>query len=415
MSLLAMAWRYLRFRWLVSLLTVGSIALGVALICGVVALRHEADNALSRDAGLYDLVVGGKGSPLQLVLSSVYHLDSPTGNIDFTEYERLRRDSRVLWAAPIGLGDNYEGYRIVGTEAHFFDLPAREGGGSFFELAHGDTFKDPFEVVLGSYVATSTGLEVGDTFFGTHGLVDLPGAEVHQDFPYRVSGVLAPTGTAQDRAIFGSLTSVWEIHETEERIHSAIQGSALLGSQKERQATAILIRLKAPGLRLWMVDEIGKRSEGIAAIPINEIMRFQRGIIDPVQRALLVIASAVVAVSCLSCLLTLHQAAERRRRDIAILRSLGGSRLEVATLVFLEGIILTAGGVVLGLALGHGGLALAAGSIRDATGLVLQSWRMPGSELMALGAIAFCGSIASLFPAISCYRRTPIEELHLTE
>ena len=390
MSLIAMAWRYLMFRWFVSLLTASSIALGVALICGVVALRHEAESALSRDAGLYDLVVGGKGSP-------------------------LRRDSRVLWAAPIGLGDNYAGYRIVGTEAHFFDLPRREGDGRFFQFARGGIYKDPFEVVLGSYVANATGLEVGDTFFGTHGLIDLPGAEVHQDFPYKVSGVLATTGTAQDRAIFGSLASVWEIHETEERIHSAIQGSALLGSRQERQATAILIRLKAPGLRLWMADEIRKRTEGIAAIPVNEIMRFQRGIIDPVQRALLVIASAVVAVSCLSCLLTLHQAAERRRRDIAILRSLGGSRLEVASLVFLEGVILTGGGVVLGLALGHGGLALAAGPIRDATGLVVQSWRMPTSELFALGAIAFCGSVASLLPAISCYRRTPIEDLQLTE
>ena len=164
-----------------------------------------------------------------------------------------------------------------------------------------------------------------------------------------------------------------------------------------------------------MVDEIRNRSDGIAAIPINEILRFQRGIIGPVERALLVIAAAVVIVSCLSALLTLHQAAERRRRDIAILRSLGASRGEVASLVFVEGVLLTCGGVVLGLALGHCGLALAVGPIRDATGLVLQPWRLPSTELLALGAIAACGAIASLFPAITCYRRTPIEDLHLTE
>ena len=414
MSLLAMAWRYLMFRRLVTFLTVACLSLGVALVCAVLALRHESENALSRDAGLYDLVAGGKGSPLQLVLSSVYHLDSPTGNIAFTEYERLRRDSRVLWAAPIGLGDNYAGYRIVGTEAHFFDLPDREGG-RFFQMARGNVFKDSFEVVLGSQVASATGLDIGDSFCGTHGLVEVPGGEVHQDFPYRVSGVLEPTGTAQDRAIFGTLKSVWEIHETEDRLHSAIQGSAVLSSRKEPEATAILVRLKTPGLRLWMVDEIRNRSDGIAAIPINEILRFQRGIIGPVERALLAIAAAVVIVSCLSALLTLHQAAERRRRDIAILRSLGASRGEVASLVFVEGVLLTCGGVVLGLALGHCGLALAVGPIRDATGLVLQPWHLPSTELLALGAIAACGAIASLFPAITCYRRTPIEDLHLTE
>ncbi|HAE10911.1 MAG TPA: hypothetical protein DCG39_04620 [Opitutae bacterium] len=414
MSFLAMAWRYLRFRWLVSLLTVAGISLGVALVCAVLSLRHESERALSREAGLYDLVAGGKGSPLQLVLANVYHLDSPTGNVPYADYERLRRDSRVLWAAPVGLGDNYLGYRIVGTEAQFFDLPERNGN-PFFRFREGKVFEDRFEVVLGSQVASSSGLGIGDSFFGTHGLVEVPGAEVHRDFPYRVSGILAPTGTAQDRAIFGTLESVWEIHETEDRLHSAIQGTALLEGRKEREATAILVRLKTPGLRLWMADEIRKETDGIAAIPINEILRFQRGIVGPVQRALLAVAAAVVAVSCLTVLVTLHQAAERRRRDIAILRSIGAVRAEVAALVFTEGLLLTGGGILVGLFLGHGGLALSVGPFRDATGLVLNPWQIPSSELVALGVMAGCGAIASLFPSISCYRRTPIEDLHLTE
>jgi len=414
MSFFAMAWRYLTFRWLVSLLTVAGISLGVALVCAVLSLRHESERALSREAGLYDLVAGGKGSPLQLVLASVYHLDSPTGNVPYADYERLRRDSRVLWAAPVGLGDNYSGYRIVGTEVQFFDLPDRNGD-PFFRFMEGKVFEDRFEVVLGSQVASSSGLGVGDGFFGTHGLVEVPGAEVHRDFPYRVCGILAPTGTAQDRAIFGTLESVWEIHETEDRLHSAIQGTALLEGRKEREATAILVRLKTPGLRLWMADEIRKETDGIAAIPINEILRFQRGIVGPVQRALLAVAAAVVAVSCLTVLVTLHQAAERRRRDIAILRSIGAVRTEVAALVFTEGLLLTGGGILLGLLLGHGGLALSVGPFRDATGLVLNPWQIPSSELVALGVMAGCGAIASLFPSISCYRRTPIEDLHLTE
>ena len=414
MSFLGMAWRYLRFRWLVTLLTVASIALGAALVCTVLVLRHESDRALSKDAGLYDLVVGGKGSPLQLVLSSVYHLDSPTGNLPYSEYERMRRDPRVMWAAPIGLGDNYAGYRIVGTESHFFDLPDRNGD-PFFEVARGRLFDDRFEVVLGSQVATATGLEVGDSFFGTHGLVEVAGGEVHRDFPYRVSGILAPTGTAQDRGIYGTLESVWEIHEVEERLHSAIQGTAMLANRPERETSAILVRLETPGLRLWMADEIRKQSDGIAAIPINEILRFQRGIVGPVQRSLLAVAAAVVVVACLTILTTLHQATERRRRDIAILRSLGAGRGEVAALVFTEGLILTVTGITLGLLLGHGGLALASDSIRDTTGLVLHPWRIPSTEMIALATMAACGVAATLIPAISCYRRTPIADLHLTD
>ena len=395
-------------------LTIFGISTGVALVCAVLALRHESERALSRDAGLYDLVAGGKGSPLQLVLSSVYHLDSPTGNIPYKEYERIRSDPRVEWAAPVGLGDNYLGYRIIGTEKHFFDLPDREGN-LFFELAEGDVFQDRFDVVLGSQVAQASGLKIGDSFFGTHGLIEVAGAEVHRDFPYRVSGILAPSGTAQDRAIFGTLKSVWEIHETEDLLHSAIQGSAIMADHKTRETTAILVRLETPGLRLWMADEIREGTDGIAAIPINEIMRFQQGILGPVQKILLAIAGVVVAVSCLTVLITLHQAAERRRRDIAILRSLGAYRREVATLVFSEGLLLTGGGILLGLLIGHGGMAIAVDYFREATGLILNPWRIPSNELYALLIMVLSGALASTFPAISSYRRTPIDDLQLSE
>lgn len=351
---------------------------------------------------------------MQLVLASVYHLDSPTGTIPYTDYERFRGDPRITWAAPIGLGDNYAGFRIVGTEAHFFELPDRNGH-PFFQFDRGRIFEDRFEVVLGSHVAKSTGLEIGGQFFGTHGLVDVPGGEEHRDFPYQVCGILAPTGTAQDRAIFGTLESVWEIHESENKLHSAIQANAFLFGQNKRETTAVLMRLETPGLRLWMADEIGKSGDGIAAVPINEILRFQSGIIGPVQRSLLVVAAVVVVVACLTVLATLHQAAERRRRDIAILRSLGAVRSEVAALVFTEGLLLTGVGLFLGLFLGHGGLALAADTIRNETGLVLNPWSMPGAEMVALATMGLCGAVASLFPAMTCYRRTPINDLQQTE
>ena len=414
MNIFLMALRYLKYRWLVTLLTVVGIAVGVALVCTVLILRQESQRALSKDASLYDLVAGGKGSPLQLVLSCIYHLDSPTGNIPYANYLRLKRDPRILWAVPVGLGDNYSGYRIVGTESHFFELQNRKGE-NFFKFRQGGVFSERFDVVLGSHVAQSTGLSLDDTFFGTHGLVPVAGAEVHRDFPYRVCGILEPTGTAQDRAIFGTLESVWEIHETENRLHDAIQGSALLQSTQERETTAILIRLKAAGLRLWLADEIRQNTDGIATVPINEIMRLQQGIIGPVQYVLLVVAGLVVLVSCLTVLITLHQAAERRRRDIAILRSIGASRFEVATLIFSEGLLLSFVGISIGLFLGHGGLAFLSDTIRNETGLLFDPWIMPKEELLALALISSCGALASLFPAFFSYRRTPIKDLHYSD
>lgn len=412
MSLLRMASRYLLARLPVTLLTLAGVALGAALVCGVLTLRRESERAFAREAALFDLVVGGKGGTLQLVLSCVYHLDLPSGNIPYADYEKLRRDSRVLWAAPIGLGDNHEGYRIVGTEAHFFDLPDR-GGRPLFSLREGRIFVDEFEVVLGSEVAATTGLRLGDRFAGTHGLVKVPGSEVHGDFPYTVSGILAPTGTTQDRAIFGTLASVWKIHETEDRLHSAIQGTATLQREAPRETTAVLVRLETPGLRLHLADEIRRRTGGVAAIPLNEVMRLYQGVIAPMQRALLVVAGAVVVVSCLGMLATLLQAGERRRRDLAILRSLGANPREVATLTFLEGLLLCVGGLAGGALLAHGLLAWAAPSIREASGLVFTAWSFDGEEARALGVMALCGLLASLVPALAAYRRPPLADLSL--
>ena len=161
-----------------------------------------------------------------------------------------------------------------------------------------------------------------------------------------------------------------------------------------------------------MVDEIRENTDGVATVPINEIMRFQQGVVGPVQRILLIVAGAVVLVSCLTVLITLHQAAERRRRDIAILRSIGASRGEVATLVFTEGLLLTFAGLILGLFIGHGGLSFFSGPFREITGLIIDPWVIPNEELLALMLMSLSGAIASLLPALLCYKRTPLQDLH---
>ena len=411
MTLPRIAWRYLWSRPLVTLLTLSSIAFGVALISAVLTLRRETERTFQREAALFDLVVGAKGSPLQLTLSSVYHLDMPTGNVPWALYEKLKENRRVQTAIPIGLGDNFQGFRIVGTERTLFDL--KEGGQPFFHFAEGREFKSDFEVVLGHQVALASGLKVGDAFAGTHGLISMPGSEVHGEFPYQVSGILKATGTAQDRAIFGTLRSVWIIHDKEHKLHAAIQGTASR-AESPLEVTAVLIQLKARGLRLWVADDIRNNTEGMPAIPINEILRLYQNVLEPMQQTLLAVAALVVLVACFTVLVTLYQAAERRRRDIAIIRCLGGQRWEVGTLVLLEAVFLTLCGVLSGWLLGHGALALAAPMIHDHSGLLIQAWSTEQTEILALLTVFAAGAAAGIVPAITSYRRTPTQDLEVT-
>lgn len=415
MSLVRMAWRYLWSRPLVTILTLTGISLGVALICGVLTLRRETQRTFQQEAALFDLVVGAKGSPLQLVLSSVYHLDVPTGNIPYALYEKLKARRQVALAIPIGLGDNYQGYRIVGTEPVLWKLTNVGSDKPFFTLKDGRYFEKDFEVVLGAQVAENTGLKVGDSFVGTHGLVSMPGSEEHKEFPYHVVGILRPTGTAQDRAIFGTLGSIWRIHDREAQIHEEIRGETGEKPAKPRETTSVLIRLTSPGLRLFIASDISKNTEGMAAIPIMEILRLYNDVLEPMQRTLLTVAGAVVIVACLTVLTTLYQSAERRRRDVAIIRCLGGRRYEVGLLMLLEATLLVLCGIFAGWLLAHGLLMAGAEIIRQRAGLLIHAWSIDDWELEAFGLVALCGILAGLVPAISCYRRTPAHDLGVTE
>ena len=414
MTLAHMAWRYLCARPIVTAVSVLGLALGAALICVVLTLHQETQDTFKREAGLFDLIVGAKGSPLQLTLSALYHLDVPPGNIPYERYEALRANKRVAYAVPIGLGDNYEGFRIVGTEPHFFDLMDRSEGRRLFEFAEGEVFEDRFEVVLGSTVAGQTGLAVGDSFAGTHGLVSVPGSEVHNEFPYRVAGILAPTGTSQDRAIFGTLHSVWEIHDKEAAMHDRIKGIEN-ADPAPREATAVLVQLKARGLRLWVADEIRSNTESMPAIPINEILKLYRQVLEPIQKLLLGVAAIVVVVAGLAVLATLYQAVERRRRDLAVARCLGAHRREVLLLVVWEAGLLGLAGVALGWLLGHGALAAVSGAVRVRSGLLIDAWSTSAAEWKALALVFVVALLAGLVPALLSYRHSPLTDLSVSE
>ncbi|MBK1883768.1 ABC transporter permease [Luteolibacter pohnpeiensis] len=383
------------------------------MISSVLTLRRQSETSFSKESGQYDLVVGAKGSPLQLVLSSIYQLDIPTGNIPYSRYLALKKDRRISMAIPVGLGDNYHGFRIIGTEPSLFDLTDRgDINKKLFSFREGRSFQQDLEAVIGADVARQSGLKIGDSFVGTHGLVSTAGSSQHTDFPYRVVGILNSSGMSTDRGIYVSLSSVWRIHEKEAEIHAKLAGiDPVKGLSENREVTAVLLRLKAVGMRLWMTQEIQKRTESMAAIPVNELHRLFVRILEPVQNALLGIACLVVLVSALTIVATFYQAAERRRADLAIMRALGAHRREILALVLTEALILTVLGIGFGMLLGHGGLYAANQSLRNLWGVSIHPYELDRSELYSLSIIAVGGIIAGLLPAILAYRREPTDDL----
>lgn len=409
MNLPVMALRALRVRGWVTGLTLASLALGVALPCAILRIREQVEETLLREGRGIDLVVGAKGSPLQLVLSSVHHLDLPTGNVPWRLVETLREDPRVSRILPIGLGDNFQGHRIVGTDEQVRSWTRAEGG-ALAPLAAGRWFEVPFEAVLGAEVAQRSGLKIGGQFVGAHGLVAAPGTD-HAEFPYTVTGVLEVTGTAVDRLILTPIESVWRVHEAEQNLHNRLFGAGGAAVNTEPEITAVWLGLRSPGLRMWMREEINTDTVAMAAAPVDELLRLARGVLKPLQDGLLAMAGAVVGVSGLAILSTLLQAAERRRRDWALLRILGAHPREVFLLVWMEALWLSLAGVVLGLLLAHGGLAVAARVSPLPVLRQLTPWALAAGEGAVVAGVFLFGAAAGLIPAAAAYRRSPLEAL----
>jgi putative ABC transport system permease protein len=410
MTLAGMARRQLFARPLLSALNVAAVALGALLITVILGAGRSVERALTGEATLFHLAVGAKGSPLQLVLSSLYHLDVPTGNIPRETAERLMADPRVAVALPLCLGDNYRGFRIVGTHAGLFQLTRPDESTPLLRLAEGRPFAAPFEVVLGAGVARATGLRIGDTFSGTHGVVALRGAAEHGDFPYTVVGVLAPGAGAFDRALHTPMESVWQVHAKEQQAHDAAKG--LASRDPSQEVTAVLLRLKLRAARFAFAEDIRTRTPAMPAVPLEELHRLFQRVLKPARFALLAVAGMVAFAALLSVTATLLQSAERRRRDLAILRCLGARPRQILALLLLEGLWLTGLGVAIG---GLGGrLLLQAASwlSQRRSGIALDAWGGDAMEAFALLTLLLAGLLAGLLPGLLGYRRPPSRDLH---
>ena len=375
---------YLRARPLMTLLTVLLVALGMATVTIVTLVTKQADERMTRDAAGIDLVVGAKGSPLQLVLAGVYHLDVPPGNIPFAALAELRGNRLIASAVPLSLGDTFRGFRIVGTEPAFLALHGAR-------IALGEPFRQPMQAVIGAQVAAATGLSPGARFTGSHGLA--PGGHDHGDEAYTVVGVLAPTGGVVDRLVLTPLESVWLTHEgvpADDAEREALEA--------EREITLALVRYASPIAAATLPRAITASDRLQAASPAFESARLFR-LVGVGVDGLRAFGALLLATAALSVFVALFQALSDRRRELALMRLLGASPARLFAMLLGEGLLLTAIGVALGLLLGHGAVELAGQWLGRHGDFTLTGAEFDTIELVAAGGALLLGGLAALIPA----------------
>ena len=382
MNLAGISFAYLRARPLATALNLLLLALGIATITVLLLATAQLEDRMGRDARGIDLVAGAKGSPMQLVLAAVFHIDAPAGNIPLADALALAKNRAVKKAIPLALGDSFRGYRIVGTN---HDYPAHYGA----TLSAGRLWTDPMEVVLGAEVAATARLSVGATFVGAHGLGE--GGDAHAEEPFKVTGILAASGTVLDRLVLTSVESVWEIHE---------HGGQPAG---EREITALLIQYATPLAAALLPRQVNASTTLQAASPAYESARLFRmiGVGVEVLRAF---GLVLVLAAGLSVFIALLNALEDRRYDLAVMRMLGAGRGRLMSLMLLEGAALALAGGVAGIALGHLLTELLGRALGQAKQAAVTGWAWDPREGWLLGLALAVGLAAALLPAWRAYR-----------
>lgn len=403
MNLFLLSWKYIKGKPLNTALNVLLLSFGIGIIVVLLLLSSQLEDKLTQNARGIDLVVGAKGSPLQIILASIYHMDYPTGNIPLHEAVQLSRNRLVKNAVPLALGDSYRTVRIVGTTEGFAELYG-------LELAEGSWWSDDYEVALGQGAAAKLGLAVGDTFFGEHGMAE--GGEAHDEHAYKVAGILAPAGKVTDHLILTSVQSVWLMHgahSEEEHVHHETDTLVeVLGIQlnpeelPEREITSLLVHYRSPMAAVQLPRIVNSQSSMQAASPAFETARLFSLIgvgVDVVEG----FAYLIIFMAGLSVFIALYNSLKERQYDLAIMRSLGASRLKLFLHITLEGIIITCLGGGAGFVLGHGVIELLGRYFLDSQSGISGLVFLP-AELYIIYISFILGILASLIPAVNAYK-----------
>ena len=432
MSLWKIAWRSIQQRAFVSGLTALSMGLGVALVVSVLVVYGVVAQSFHRGGEGYDLIIGAKGGKEQLVLNTVFYLSEPVGNIPYSLYADLTDGKLAPYvdlAIPVCMGHSYQGFRVVGTVPEMFTelkyrgdqsyefgqtADGRPGGGK------GENFKseNPFDAVMGSTAAVRTHLQVGEEFQAVHGSGE--GGHVHQQ-RFHVVGVLAPTGTPVDRAIFVNMKGFFEIHGMEgtaaHKEHAgAHEGHGVHDEHDEeaKQITAILVCCKQPNPSRFadvVAGVINKGPTAQAVQPIRVIADLFEGIVGKLEWVLLGMAVLTVIVAGISIMVSIYNSMSDRRHEIAVMRALGARRVTVMVIILLESILLSLLGGGLGLLLGHGMIGACSSVIVNWTGVDIGLLQFQKIELFLVPGLLLLASAVGYLPALAAYRTDVAQSL----
>lgn len=445
MNTVNLVWKNIRQQWGNTILSMLLTAFGVAILFVIYVSGDTFEKQLENNSKGIDLVIGAKGSPLQLILSSLYHVDNPTGNISLDEANSIASNPLVRSATPISLGDNYRGHRIVGTDSSFLQLYN-------LSIREGNLWHSSFEVVIGAEVARKHGLEIGQHIHGAHGLS--ADAHVHDDHPFTIVGVLEKANNVVDNLILSNLESVWEVHgihhshdhdhdhepsehssdhdthhhhenETHEQEHNhghADDEEGELVSERPQndhfihnigddmlsdqglEITALLIRYASPaaiGVIPRLVNQSTHMQAASPAIESSRIFALLGVGLDSLE----ILAYVIMAIAGLSIFISLYNALKERKYDMAIMRTIGATKTKLFILILVEGLMITFIGGLIGLVFGHIALYFIQMQSSHSADFV-QAFKIYPMEILILGIAVLLGAFASLIPAAKAYSTT---------
>ena len=371
-----------------SSISLALLILGVGIISLLLQLNTLIKDQMDNNLRGIDMVVGAKGSPLQLILSSVYHIDSPTGNISLEEAENISENRMVGSSIKILYGDNYKGFRIVGAEKKFIELYKGV-------IKKGEIWNNPYEVLVGSKVYKKLKINLGDNLVSSHGLRET--GQSHEEGTFKVVGLLEPSNSVIDQLIITSPQSVWDIHDT----HDHEDGDE--HEHDDREITAMLIKFKSPMNIIQFPRQINENTNLQAAVPSYEISRlfklFGFGI-----ETLSYLAYLIIIVSGFSLFINLFSSMRERKYEMALIRTLGASRFQLSTMIIFESLVLTISGFVLGLLFSRFGVMFVSSMMEESINYNLNSFKILNEEYWLLGLCILTGIVSSLIPAIQVYK-----------
>lgn len=399
--------RSLRQHALSTAVTVLSVALASGLLMAVFAIKTQAHDAFTGGAPGFDAVLGARGSQLQLVLNTVFHLESSPGNISWKLYQRMKAHPLVKLAIPYAVGDNYRGCRLVGTTPEIFSKFEYQDGRKF-TFRDGSAFKpERMEAVIGSFVAQKTGLKTGDLFHPSHGLGH-DSAEEHEE-EYAVAGVLEPTNTPSDRVIWIPIDGIFRMggHVLrgggEHAEYTPHAGEEIPDDEKE--VSAVMLKFTQQQAGFVLDQQINNKERGATlAWPIGRVMADLFEKIGWMDRVLELVAYLVVAVATGSILASIYNTMNERRREFAILRALGARRRTLFAVIVSEAAAIALLGGLCGFAVYGLILAGAAQVIRAQTGVVLDIFQFHPVLVCAPAGMVLAGALAGIVPALKAYR-----------